>query len=553
MWAAVTFMFVLSFLGYQGLRQRTRSLELVRASCIARARIEALDAALRRAESAQQGFLLTGSDHTATEYLKARQAIGEEIAELSLVGPGPEQRARVDSVGRTVRTLIGIMDTLVEVRRTQGAAAARLAARAGPTAMVMNGIGHRIEAVRDAQRADLIQREAFDRKRFRTMVLVMIGGTLAAGVVASTAALMASRHASAVRQLHTLLASSAVEWRATFDAIDLPVLIMNHDFTVRRLNLSAALLTGRPPAEVIGKRVQDLAPSSLWKGVRDLIDRVVTSSTVQAGEVTVPEEDRRWQFEGFRVSLGNDDPCVILVGQERTSVFALQKALHQREVMSAIGVVAAGVAHEVRNPLQAIEALGGAFEAKFAQNSAVGPFIKHLRRQVVVLGRLMAELLEYGQSAQPERVPAQLDAACTAAFQRCETTALTAGVDLWVEIHRGLPAVMLDEERMVRAIENLVRNALQHTPRGGRVTVITDFVEAQGSMRVRCAVTDTGPGFPPEDLPKVFQPFFSKRRGGTGLGLSIAQRIVHEHGGILTASNMPQGGAVLSFSLPVAS
>jgi signal transduction histidine kinase len=108
----------------------------------------------------------------------------------------------------------------------------------------------------------------------------------------------------------------------------------------------------------------------------------------------------------------------------------------------------------------------------------------------------------------------------------------------------------MDQRRLAQVFQNLLENALQHTPTGGRVRLEARLVHGQGA-RVECSIEDDGPGFEPDDLPHLFEPFFSRRHGGTGLGLSIVQRIVTDHGGSITAHNRLPAGAGFTVSLPV--
>jgi signal transduction histidine kinase len=99
--------------------------------------------------------------------------------------------------------------------------------------------------------------------------------------------------------------------------------------------------------------------------------------------------------------------------------------------------------------------------------------------------------------------------------------------------------------------ENLIDNAVQLSPAGGRVTVSAMPIEFAGRAWVECRVEDDGPGFADEELERAFEPFFSKRKGGTGLGLPIVQRIVEEHSGKIHVANRAGGGAVITMRLPV--
>src|SRR5512134_70411 len=103
---------------------------------------------------------------------------------------------------------------------------------------------------------------------------------------------------------------------------------------------------------------------------------------------------------------------------------------------------------------------------------------------------------------------------------------------------------------MQQALQNVIQNAIQHSPAGGTVAVAVGESVDGGEPRLWCAVRDSGLGFPPDDLPHLFEPFFSRRAGGTGLGLSLAQRIVSQHGGRIEARNRPQGGAEMIVTLP---
>ncbi len=110
-------------------------------------------------------------------------------------------------------------------------------------------------------------------------------------------------------------------------------------------------------------------------------------------------------------------------------------------------------------------------------------------------------------------------------------------------------SVVMDARRFERVFVNLILNAIQHAPADSVVRVETTEA-ASNPLQVAVTVRDCGPGFAPEDLPRIFTPFFSRRAGGFGLGLAITERIVSEHGGRLAAANDPAGGAVMTVWLP---
>ncbi|MBM4259092.1 MAG: ATP-binding protein [Deltaproteobacteria bacterium] len=136
------------------------------------------------------------------------------------------------------------------------------------------------------------------------------------------------------------------------------------------------------------------------------------------------------------------------------------------------------------------------------------------------------------------------------ALQSCLPLAQSAHVRLQHRSNGNGECVRIDRQRMQQVFENLIQNAIQYSPPGG--TVLTETTDtADSSAWIEYVVADEGPGFQAEDLPRIFEPFFSRRRGGTGLGLAIVQKIITEHGGTITAENRPAGGAAITVRLPV--
>jgi PAS domain S-box-containing protein len=228
----------------------------------------------------------------------------------------------------------------------------------------------------------------------------------------------------------------------------------------------------------------------------------------------------------------------------------LRESLRRSELMAAMGSLVAGVAHEVRNPLFGISATLDAFEARFGSEGQ--QHLHVLREQIQRLNDLMRDLLDYGKPQMAALTPGSLAGVVAEGAGGCAALAEQRRVAIEVDVGVSSPAVAMDRDRMRQVIQNLVQNAVQLSPAGGRVRVSTRVFAADGRQTVECTVTDDGPGFRPEDLPHVLEPFYSRRHGGTGLGLAIAQRIVEQHGGTLFAANRAAGGAVLTVRLPAA-
>jgi len=227
----------------------------------------------------------------------------------------------------------------------------------------------------------------------------------------------------------------------------------------------------------------------------------------------------------------------------------VQGALHRSERLATIGALVAGVAHEVRTPLFGISANLDAYAEKLQQVDESGEFVESLHAQVNRLSALMRDLLEYGRPPSLQLSRGGVDDAMRRALRSCARTAEAAGVRLVADLRLPLYELERDPSRIEQVFENVLSNAIHHSPRGGTVRVSASY-EAEDGPGVSWFVGDEGPGIPEQDLPRVFEPFFSRRSGGTGLGLAIVQRIVEEHGGRVTAANRPEGGASFTISLP---
>jgi PAS domain S-box-containing protein len=224
-----------------------------------------------------------------------------------------------------------------------------------------------------------------------------------------------------------------------------------------------------------------------------------------------------------------------------------EERLRQAEKLAALGLLLGGVAHEVRNPLFGLSAIVDAMLEELHDEPRLAEFTSRLRRELGRIEALMQELLDYGrQSAEI----AELDVGeiVRRAVRHLDAARLAPGCEVALDVAPELPAVAGDAARLASVFQNLVENALQHTPRGGRIEITV----GPGDEGVVCAVGDEGPGFPPADLPQVFEPFFTRRKGGTGMGLALVRRIVSQHGGTVRAGNKPQGGAVVTVTLPAA-
>lgn len=358
----------------------------------------------------------------------------------------------------------------------------------------------------------------------------------------------------ALRQSESALRRAAEEWRRTFEAIDSPLVVLDADDRVLRLNRAALDLLGRDEQLVLDRLVEALGEAEPWAGVARVARLVRQRRAPAALEAREPEGRRTWQVSGNLVpdDQGRAEERVIVVARDVTRLVELQESVRREERMAAMGALVGGVAHEVRNPLFGISSTVDALEARHGASQPLAKYLEVLRREVDRLRALMRDLLDYGKPARLDLADAPFDAVVDEAVRLCEPQAAAAGGQMVKAGAWDGCVVRIDRWRVLQALQNVIQNALQHSPASGRVFVEGGRRDEADGAWVVCTVRDEGPGFRGEDLPRLFEPFYSRRSGGTGLGLSIAQRVATLHGGRLEARNHEGGGAVLVLSLPCA-
>jgi PAS domain S-box-containing protein len=318
-------------------------------------------------------------------------------------------------------------------------------------------------------------------------------------------------------------------------------------FRVVDINKRGERLLGRSREQLLGQRLGEQVPALAQSGCLERYRQVLESGQVLEEErPPAPPFCQAWLYRQI-IPL---EEGVAVTMRDISARKAMEESLRRSETMSALGALVAGVAHEVRNPLFAISAALDAFENRFGSRPEYARYLEIFHQESERLGQLLGELLEYGRPPSAELAPSPLAPVLEEAMQACRLLAERQQVEIdWEPPTAELPAVSMERRRLVQVFQNLIQNALQYSPPGSRVRVRVEAVQGQG---VLCTVEDRGPGFPPEDLPRLFEPFFSRRPRGVGLGLSIVHRIVEEHHGHVAMDNHPQGGARATVLLPCA-
>lgn len=233
----------------------------------------------------------------------------------------------------------------------------------------------------------------------------------------------------------------------------------------------------------------------------------------------------------------------------REEVARKNEELRRRERLAALGELAAGVAHEIRNPLGGIQVLASLLERDLAGQSDQVRLVRKITRGVRKLEAIVADILTFGRPADPDPARVEVDPLVAETIELAAGMSETSSVTIQASPELAGIELETDGGLLQRALLNLLINAVEATAEAGGTRVVVD-VDAAASEAVTLRVVDEGPGVAPEVMERVFDPFFTTKDTGTGLGLAIVHQIAESLGGCVRVSNVEQGGAVFAMRLP---
>jgi signal transduction histidine kinase len=234
---------------------------------------------------------------------------------------------------------------------------------------------------------------------------------------------------------------------------------------------------------------------------------------------------------------------------------ATQKQLFQAEKLAALGKLSAGIAHEIRNPLTSIKILIHSLADPGATESSREKDLNVIEAEIERVNKIIRQFLDFARPRPPSLEPGDARKLIEETLALVGYEIESQGVQLERKDESDLPPVAMDREQMKQVLLNLILNALQAMPRGGKLWIQTTL-QASGkngetNRAVEIRIRDTGEGIPAEIQGRIFEPFFSTKEEGIGLGLSVAQRIVEEHEGGIRVESSEEGGTQFCITLPL--
>jgi two-component system sensor histidine kinase HydH len=376
--------------------------------------------------------------------------------------------------------------------------------------------------------------------------VVMGSILLLAGFAGITLLLLAQNYRTARRSLSRIKAFSdhVVE--------NMPIGLVATDSRQRVavFNQVAESVLQSPAKNVIGRPASQALPASLWSQVE----------AAEAPDAAILEKELDCTLSGGRVipleigagRLADESGRYlgsILLFKDLSEIRTLRTEIARNQRLVTVGRLAAGVAHEIRNPLSSIKGFATYFRERYRENEQDAQTASILIQEVDRLNRVVGQLLEFSRPVSILPRPVRLDRLIADIVHLIDSQAQAKGVTIAVRQPSDVPEIALDADRLSQVLLNLLLNGIEAMSRDGVLTV--QVGETANAGRIEIRVSDTGVGIRPEDLPHIFEPYFTTKPSGTGLGLAIAHNIMEAMGGEITVQSALGAGTTFTLKIPV--
>jgi two-component system sensor histidine kinase HydH len=313
---------------------------------------------------------------------------------------------------------------------------------------------------------------------------------------------------------------------------------------LRTINPEAEALLGVRARDYLGKHWRELFSQDEWGQITELLESNTAFYDIEVSPGISDRSYLRASMIPVRALEGADGMVLFL--RDMGEVKGLQAEVRRTERLAALGRLVAGMAHEIRNPLNSISGYSQHLKGKFGSDTSEGKALDVIVKEVDRLNRVITELLDFSRPQDPELEPLDLSETVRSTLALIAREAASQGVTIVEDLPDKRVMVMGHADTLKQLLLNLSLNALQAMPDGG---VLNLQAGIHGKLPF-LKVSDTGPGIPLEKQESIFEPFYTTRESGTGLGLAIVHRIVLDHEAEIRVESSPGSGAAFIVRFP---
>ena len=359
--------------------------------------------------------------------------------------------------------------------------------------------------------------------------------------------------------------SPRLDYEALVSGLPDALVGVDADLRIILWNPAAEDLLGRSARRVTGRALKEVFPPETSL-VRHLTDTLATGESRSESSAVIEGPDGRPVHVSLVTApLAGRSGAVtsaVAVVRDISRLRQLESEVRRGETLAAAGQMAVGLAHEIRNPLSAIRGAVQLMQRELGDEARWGEYTTMLLKEVTRVNSIIEMLLDLGRPVTLRAVPLNVHQLLERVALLLEEEATSLGIQFVRRYDPSLPPIMADEDRIVQVFHNLVRNAIEAMPGGGRLTLVTrlsmnplfakvDLGHGQRSM-AEIQVMDDGQGIPEATRSRLFTPFFTTKDKGLGLGLALCHRIIDEHRGAIQIASEPGKGTTVSCYLPIA-
>jgi two-component system sensor histidine kinase HydH len=330
--------------------------------------------------------------------------------------------------------------------------------------------------------------------------------------------------------------------------VPIGLLALDHEGKIAAFNRGAEIILQLSARQVIGQAADRIIPAELLDEINhakdrsDVIEKEIECK-ISSGKLVPLEIGASSLKDEDGVFLGN-----VLLFKDLTEVQALRREVARNQRLASVGRLAAGVAHEIRNPLSSIKGFATYFKQRYPDRPQDQQTADIMIQEVDRLNRVVGQLMEFARPVPVKPKPVSLQALLDDSIKLITNRAAEKGISIQTQNNARADAVQIDPDRLNQVLLNLYLNAIDSMESGGDLKV---EISSDGKNRdVVIKVSDTGIGISRENLAKIFEPYFSTKSTGTGLGLAIAHNIIEAMGGRITVESEKEVGTTFTVALP---
>jgi len=355
--------------------------------------------------------------------------------------------------------------------------------------------------------------------------------------------------AQAYRTAKTSLTRIKAFSDSVVENVPIGLLAMDTEGRIASFNQTAESVLQIRSSEVLGKKGKEVLPQQLEGLIREL----KPEEEVIEREIECPVADGRRIPMDVSVSLleGDDGSSLghIILFRDLTEIQELKREVERTQRLASLGRLAAGIAHEIRNPLSSIKGFATYFRERYRDVPEDQKTAEVMVQEVERLNRVIGQLLEFARPMSVQRKPTFIQTVIQHSLKMIEREARAKNININTNLSPEIKEASIDPDRINQVFLNLYLNSIEAMKDGGTLSV--DLYPDEEGKQIKIAVSDTGMGINKEDLVHIFDPYFTTKQSGTGLGLAIVHKIIESHRGEVRVESEPGKGTCVTITLPV--